>query len=386
MRKSLLLCIIPLCICCYNKGTNNHVSTSDNVSIIDLDKDYDKDVSIFDFCNTVEIVELENDSESLVSEEGTICFAYGDTSFFVLGKEDYLLKEFDYNGKLLSITNKFGRGPGEFSMAQDMIINKFSNTLDILNPMGLIYKYDLNDMSWVETIDISNRIKAVHYLAALSSDRYILYSLSDSPRLFIYSISENSFHPLDVSIPTWLTMTSFCGGGSPFYQMKEQVKFVIKYDGTICEVGEDYFAIDKKWDLGKYTFSPDLVEPEKDYFYYSDLLNRTTRKFATTFTRTAESPQYLIQNFRFKSPFPLNSVLYDKRNNKVKWFRKTKENVYVLAVIIRNGTMYYVFNSEIRDLLVNERILSDELSIETYKRLTDESNAVLIKYTLNNNE
>lgn len=384
INKSYLKYVVLLLLfACTTKNNDNSVSSSGAV-IVNLTHDRSKDISIFDFCTSVEIVQLEDRPEAIIAEENILCKAFGDTSFFLLGNEDKLLREYDYEGKLLKLADKRGRGPGEFSMASDMIINKFSNTIDILNPTGIIYQYSLTDFSWVNTIDFSSNVNSVHYFAATSPAEYVLYSMFQEPFLLTYSTETGTTASIDAPAPPeWLSGTAFCGGGSPFFN-NSHLNYVVKYDGTIYYWDGRQMQLAHSWDLGKNQFSPDLIEPNKEYFYYKELLNKTSRKYGTTFNRTFENGRFVVQNFRYRSWINLNTLLYDKVSNSVNWFSKTKEGVHFIVGNPCGGRICALMNSELRDLFVNEKILHDPASLNTYKRLSDDSNAILIIYTLKN--
>lgn len=374
------------CSSCLNNNSETRTPSSTGGVVVDLEEGFTKDVSIVDIFSKVEIVELERSSEAMIAEQTILSKAFGDTSFYVLDRTDYLIREFDYHGKLLSISDKHGRGPGEIVMANDMIINEYTETLDVLDPRGLIYKYHLSDLSWAGTIDLSDRVLAVHFLAALSQKDYCFYSLSEAPVLFLMSDVEGSgISALDITVPTWLTMTPFCGGGSPFYRLGNDVRFTLKYNGNTYKIGDGALSPNFIWDLGKFSFSPDLVDSDKDYMYYRDLLNKTSRKYATAFNRVAESQRFLLQNFRFKGPSSWNLLIYDKNDGTVRLLKKTKEHVYVIVGVVRGDSMYALVDPDICDYFVNEEVL-DEPSLTTYKQLSDDSNVVMLKYTFRDDE
>lgn len=366
---------------CANNSTNANAGGIDGFSV-NLNEDFTKDFSLFDLCSKVEIVELDKSVEGLLAEQTILSKAFGDTSFYVIDRNDYLIREYDYCGHLLTISDKHGRGPGEIVMAKDMIINKFTNTLDVLNPMGIIYKYSLSDLSLFGVVDFSQKVRAVHYMAASSKDDYYLFSFSESPVLIKASTDKSTtIQALDISIPTWLTGSSFWGGNTPFYLFDDVIKFTLKYDGTTYSIRNGVLSIDFQWNMGKHRFSPEMVEPDKDFYYYSDLLARTSHKYATTFNRAAESHRFL-QNFRFKSPGSWNTIVLDKSTEEIHLFKKTTEGVYIIVGVVLNNCMYSIVDPDNCDSFVNERVLMDESSINTLNELSSDSNVVLIKYTL----
>ena len=91
--KVLSKCAILLfCVACVSSGNNSHLNSSEGVIPVDLDRGFSKDVSVFDFCTKVELVELEEKPEAIVSEESIQCMAFGDTSIFLMGREDHLIR------------------------------------------------------------------------------------------------------------------------------------------------------------------------------------------------------------------------------------------------------------------------------------------------------
>lgn len=380
LRSFLIIgALSVLCASCSN-NTRDSRGTSDGI-VINLDAGFSKEFSIFDVFSKVEIVELENALNAQVAEETIICKAFGDSSFFLLDRGDHLLKRFDYQGKLISTSNYFGRGPGEFTMAQDMIVNKYTNTLDILDPRGIIYKYRLQDLSWEQTIDLSEKMNSAHFFAAASQKEYLFYSLVDSPAVFICSTDEDiAVRPLSNSVPEWLRRSSFCGGGSPFFDTDQGLFYVEKSDGSVYRFDGKSLARESSWDMGKYSFNAEELTPDKDYFYYSRLAETMTRKSAFSFCRTAETRKYLLQNFRFKGRNNWNAIVFDKERNQATIVKQTKEGVYLLAGEIVENKMYYLINPSILGIVVNENVLKDRRDLETLKQIKDESNIILVRY------
>ena len=380
---SLSVFLFVVCSCA-NNSTNANAGGIEGFSI-NLNKDFTKDYSIFDLCSKVEIVELDKSIEGLLAEQTILSKAFGDSSFYVIDRNDYLIREYDYDGHLLAVSDKHGRGPGEIVMANDMIINKFTNTIDVLNPMGIIYKYNLSDLSLFGVLDFSENIRAVHHMAAASKDDYYLFSFSEEPVLIKASVDKSpTIQVIDISIPTWLTGSSFWGGNSPFYVFDDVIKFTLKYDGTVYSIRNDILNLDFQWNMGKHRFSPGMIEPDKDYFYYRDLLTRTSHKYATMFNRAAESQRFLLQNFCFKTRGSWNTLVFDKNEEQVHLFKKTKEGVYIYVGDVLNNSMYSIADPEICDNFVNEKVLMDESSLNILQQLNSNSNVVLIKYTLKN--
>lgn len=383
---SSLICI-TLSSCSRNNiiRSKNIVYSSENNIPLNLDKGFSTDISIFDFCSEVKIVPFESSAGAFVDESTIKNIAFSDYSLFILNK--LMILEFDYQGHLLRTIDKIGRGPGEFTMASSIIVNKYTNSLDVLCPSGSIYKYDLSESSeFLGKYDFSDNHLAVHYFTAIDDHRYLLYSLFEEPDVFLYDCETSTLSNIGDFEPSWLGGTAYSPSGSPFFECNDEIFFYTKYDGRVYSFDKESteFKPIFSWDVGKYSLKIESIEKDKDLFYYEKLCRKNSYRVASPFTFTSYDGQKLFASFRFRGRMHWNTAVYDANKDEVKLFKKTIEGLWFIpGYIDRNSrAMYRLVNPELLHFLVNEKVITDPNDLILLRDISEASNIVMIKYTL----
>jgi hypothetical protein len=76
-------------------------------------------------------------------------------------------------------------------MATDILYNKYTDNVEILDPRGEIFRYNPDStLSFKNSVKIPDVI-AVHEFAILQKGIYIIFSRSESPNLFIFYEDRN---------------------------------------------------------------------------------------------------------------------------------------------------------------------------------------------------
>ncbi len=105
---------------------------------------------------------------------------------------------FSRGGMFINSIVRIGRGPDEVLTVEDMCINEYCGTLDVLCNYGQsIYQYDLDSFSLVNKIDIDkDDIVVANSLVPINSSDYLLYkqypySSHQDYKLYVYDSKEN---------------------------------------------------------------------------------------------------------------------------------------------------------------------------------------------------
>ena len=117
-------------------------------------------VSLFDYVDRVELIQLENTQEAMLSGGD---YAISDDAFYILGQKNQNIYSFSTNGILRSRVNRAGRGNGEYTMSDDIVFCQQDSSVLILNPMGLIYKYSIPEgYRFLSMTEINGNLRSVH--------------------------------------------------------------------------------------------------------------------------------------------------------------------------------------------------------------------------------
>lgn len=128
----LMMCVIISCI--------EEKPLHDSMEIIEINTQQES-CNISSFIEKIEIVPLETTEHSLFHKMNKVIFNNGmDICAILTGEQDV----FTFNGDGKYIANskmRKGDGPEEYSMITDIRFSKDNNSIELLNPYGLIYSY-----------------------------------------------------------------------------------------------------------------------------------------------------------------------------------------------------------------------------------------------------
>ena len=133
MKTILFISTITLLLSCSNSQNSN--------STISIDLDASKSISINNIFSKMEIIPLETNEKSIIQNIDKI-IEY-QSFIYILDRRQKAVLIFDSHGKFISKINTIGRAPDEFYLLEDIVINRFANTLECLDPMGKILTYSL---------------------------------------------------------------------------------------------------------------------------------------------------------------------------------------------------------------------------------------------------
>ncbi len=371
--------------CVSKKGYFVGNDPSAKIVHINLKTDISKTISISDICSRVELVQLDNSQEALTDMTKIVSVVYAEDKIYVLEKEGRVLV-FGYDGELIDVFNRGGRGAGEFNLGTCMAMNEQIRTLEILSAFGGIYKYDAKNCDFVGLDEgVSSHLRAVHSFFPINENEYLLYSSSNEEgQAFYFNSSDNEFKFLGCQIPAWLSGTAFSVTGHPYYRVGQDIHFVQKFNGSIYRFDPKeikllpYISLD----LGENQITEETLDPDKDVFYYERIFNSVSRKRATSFNFVSESESKLYEAFLYKGRINYHTLVYDKTTGEHIVFNKTTEGVHFIPDYIRGDKMFHITNPEWISLEINDKVPMDEESRRVFDNITEESNVVLIKYTL----
>ena len=355
-------------------------------SLIDLDRDISKDVSLYDFCSKVELFQVENRDEAYLSEIKIKSVVKLADTLIVL-TNDPAIKKFSLDGKWLGDISKHGRGHGEFSMASDLKINRFENTLEVLNPVGIVYKYALDDnYRFIESVDLSDLRTPVHKFYPVGGGKYVLFSSVDDPMLCLVNPETRQRKDFEIPVPSWLVGTGFCPTGEHLFidGTRGSLNFYESLYGSCYEYEEDSesFTLVNKWDWGAHNLDVSKIEPHDNVFDYEKPVRQSLKTSPGRF-KVYASGDKIYSSFRYKSIMNIHSVIFNRETKDFLLFSKTTEGVrFWPSQYVFDNVMYAFSDPEALPLLINEEVLRDDASRQVFEDVSDDSNILLIKYYL----
>jgi len=349
---------------------------------VDPNSAYDN-VSVFDFFSKIELIPLENGEDALLNSD-YVKFRVSGNRFYFLDTKNNVIHVFNPDGTLMHQNSKNGRGPGEFLTSTAIEINPYTSNLEVLNPMGSISIYDSLGVDYVGKIDLSFPIgiHAIHEMVIISPDRYLFFSHFDSERnLFCYSTSDNTHSSFDYDFPSFFNPLGTMDPRGHFYNYKDTLRYYEGHNGNVWSVDpeSDRLIPAYKWDFGEHTFDISYVEEEQSTQYYVMTGLRLSTKYVSSIFEYIETDRLLIMRGRYKGAW--RAFMYDKLNHFTKMFNKTTEGAQLSRTVIHNNELYLHIAAKYVSIAVNDKVL-DQKNQEILKKIQDEDNDVIIKYTL----
>jgi len=148
---------------------------------------------ISEIVDTIEIVELEPNSNSYISEVLKL-IETRDGQYIV--KDISKITVFDSKGRFVKNIGKFGQGPGEFSYVNDIALNSGQDAVLVLDAFNQVYSYALADGSFLGKIKYEGARNKNYDAIAPSSGRDLFLSATNP--LNSKNSFDNSFYCLDL--------------------------------------------------------------------------------------------------------------------------------------------------------------------------------------------
>lgn len=359
--------------------------SDDDTIVAKVDITSPESKSLFDFVDRVELIQLENTQEAMLSGAD---YSISDDAFYFLGNKNQNIYSFSTKGILQSRVNRAGRGNGEYTMSEDIVFCQQDSSILILNPMGLIYKYSIPEgYRFMSMTEVSGNLRAVHNVWPLESGDYLLFSMSEDDRVYLLT-KDYELMVLNSSHPRWIEFSPFCSSRYPFYEFAEEVRYFSGFDGSIYTYDSKHYSLSPylKWDFGKNQISvqdiseKDMISNNRDIIM-SAYRETNKSKVAPVFN-VCETSRYILSDAYFRGED--YTVIYDKKEKTTHCFSKTIEGVLFCPSKSYNGDCFRYVSPDKLELFVNKSLLTDDYSKQVFDNIKDDSNMIIIKYYMKN--
>lgn len=349
---------------------------------VEVDSLARESVSIFDIFSKVELVAL--DSEFPVGNivyTGNSKITWDGSRFYILDAATSGINVYDSSGTLLMHTDKVGRGPGEFTMAGQIYYNKDLDRVEILNPMGRIFRYCPGNLKFDSEVNfMGNGLLATHnYIQA--RENYILYSSTIDDQLWNLDSGTGKLDKYDYTSPEHLR--SYISPQSPFFEIGGLPCFFRPYDGLIYTFNMDSHRVIPflEWDLGKrQCLAEDIPEDMQTHVSY-DFIKENSRKTASPYIDIKA-----VGNTVFASVIYGGSKEYmlchDLDTEQTRFFYRTEEGMRFLPGIAdtEGKRMFKFIDFSYLPEFINRNILDDRSKTAYDRVLEEEGSAIAIYY------
>lgn len=334
------ICFFILCFVLTSCKSSEHTNTSFETIHIDLRHNIQDTISIYNMCSSIDLICLQENDSIKINAAGTK-YAVNKGNIYILESSSKNLLQFDSTGVYKQTIARRGRGHGEYSMAEDFLINPYTDLIEVLNPIGKIMKYSSKQESaFVSEVDLTHRIPSINEFAIIEPGKYFFYSAGEN-KYYLYEERSDKLFCIGSILPDWIAPTIW--GNGRLFQHKNEIRVFTKMNGT-------YYTVSNKsnklvayldFDLGRNERSLSSMMPNKDYSYYHRLalLSPRTIRFSNT---TSETDKSIIATFTYKGISNFHTIIYNKEKKTYNIFRKTVENVHFLPGIVCGENAYYL--------------------------------------------
>ncbi|WP_301705613.1 6-bladed beta-propeller [uncultured Parabacteroides sp.] len=345
----------------------------DDRIIVNLDND--QKVSLFDYFSHIELIPLETNDDILIGYcEDLVPFQ---NRYYIFDRKRAVVQIFDQDGKFISLIDKRGQGPGEYTPnLTSIFLNPFTGNIDITD-MGCIYSYDLTGKH-VRTIPRSKDASGFYWnLIALSDNLYVCHILMlnnlDTHKINYYDVKENKIIHKEYKEDEFLNNYAFVPSVPPFYEYNGKYYFYRLVDNATYEVGLDSLKRAYIWDFGKYNYDakklnlPDEPSSMSTLSYRIDIQGQNNRYVMAYIYLRDGVRAYLI---------------HDKSIDECKYIKHFTESVgFIPRKITNEYVLTWYEHGELENYITEDML--DENNRKKYHELLDareEMNPIIVKY------
>lgn len=313
MRKNLFLLICLLVFSCSNKY--NHKE------FIDLDQL--EETSVLDLFDSINVVALETNDQSLISIISKIV-QYNDR-YYILDAKMQTILCFDTSGKYLFKISQQGQGPSEYSFLGNMNIDPYNKQLLILAPFGELLSYSL-DGQFISKIKLPSDIIAYNEVYPLNKDELIFIS-SNKYQILYYSKITNSITKKKYENNEMLKSSIFSPLNST-HIYNDTIYFSPPLSNDVLNLSnlDNFFT----WDFGEKNNSKKMIANIESFvlaeneFVKRDFVSEKKINYDIVYNYQSDSFRICLIDcggYNFKH------IFLEKKTGKYKVFDKTKENI-----------------------------------------------------------
>lgn len=331
--------------------------------------------------SSVDVIPLESSTASLFSRCDKMIFYEG--KYYILDKKAACIFIFDEDGTFLrSSKSKQGHGPGEYYCIVDFEISKDGH-IEILDVSAYkIRKYD-DKFNFIGEVDIPRKLYPISTFKCLNDGLYAFYSPRSSKtndQITVYSFKQNR---IVESVKGYISISSLKVGTTQsysFYESGEDVFFSFPYpNDKVYKIDRNEGSISEtvRYDFGNYSFP--FEELDSHAVIFEDII-KGSKNYAFPIYR-GENKDFLFTFIMYQGKQSL--FLYDKVSRRSNLYSCQFHDGKVLLppTFVDDNYWYIVAERGWLEYMVTEK-LSDEKAKEAIKKIQEEDNPVILKYSL----
>ena len=345
---------------------------------VNIDSLAKEQVSIYDIFSKVELVSLDNEYPvGNIVYTGASNITWDGSRFYILDVRTFGINVYGADGTLLKHSDKVGRGPGEFTMADQIYYNKDLDLIEILNPMGRIFRYTPDSLKFVSEVNYMGKGLLATHNYAQKGGIYILYSSSIDDQLWKLDTETGDLSKYDYRSPEYLRR--YISPQAPFFDIGGSPCFFRPYDGLIYtfDIDSHHVVPFIEWDLGKRQC---LVENIPEHTSY-DFIIENSRKIASPYINIKAAGNTVFASVIYGGGKEY-TLYHDLDTGETHFFHMTEEGMEFLPEIFdhERKRMFKFIDFKYLPEYINRDILDARSRAAYDKVLEEEGSAIAIYY------
>lgn len=349
---------------------------------VDVDSLTESQVSIYDIFSKVELVSLDNEYPvGNIVYTGASNIAWDGSRFYILDVATFGINVYGPDGTLVTHSDKVGRGPGEFTMADQIYYNKDLDLIEILNPMGRIFRYTPDSLKFVSEVNYMGKGLLATHDYVQRGETYILYSASIDDQLWELDTETGGLSKYDYK--TQEHLRDYISPQAPFFDIGGRPCFFRPYDGLVYSFDMDSRHVVPfiEWDLGKHQCQLSDIPDNLTVRDYHDFIIENSRRIASPYINIKATGNIVFASVIYGGGKEY-TLYHDLDTGETHFFYITEEGMKFLPEIFdQDGKRMFKFiDFKYLPEYINRDIL-DARSKDAYdKVLEEEGSAIAIYY------
>ncbi len=372
--KTIALFILLLTGC----GNNSQVGNLKNIRI-NVESLLCEETSVYDIFSEVDVVCLDDTVPLTYSVfNGSPWVDCSEDNLFVLDPHTFSVHVYDKKGRFVEKADLYGRGAGEYIMAQMLRYNRTEKLLEVLDPTGKIYRYTTSPIKFHSLVDCTGKgLLSAHYYL-FDGENYILYSHREEEKLWVLRGGEDTLQQLGYRLPDYLRLYTYLQ--RPVFEKDGKIYVYNSYDGAVDCINVEDGKLERvfEWDFGKYQAQLADIPEFDSAREYVDFIKSFSNRKVSPFIDMKIVGDKIFANVIFEGG-KIYTLIYDLENSRSYLFDKTAEGMKFFHGNVLGNKMYMLVESEELPEFVNRDILG-EASQKEYDKVMDTEGMAVVWY------
>jgi len=374
MKNTTLILLIVLSVfSCKQKNTKNS-------EIVNIDFSSQKSISFFDneVFKSVDYTLLEANEGAMLGNKPKLILQ--NNIYYIYDRDKYYVTLFDLTGKFINKVGVVGRGPGEYVLSEDFLVDKKTNNVEIISLQNeMIYQYK-SDGTFIDTLYTGT------YAFSFTKDDDGNYWICKGPygeendikgKEQIYKINGKGellkkYLPIDnIAFRNPMPEESLT-------EVNGNLFFKIWFDNTVYRISDNGAEPVAIFDFKERSITKDILMTPPEQF-----INKLMEKEFLTIQKYLENDDYIYAGIENGDVTKFYHYLFNKKTSKAVFYEMNKDNTFRMGlgtakILTDKNELIFIGDPVILNELINSgnNLFSSAKEIPA---MDEKSNNVIVK-------